>query len=76
MARQSTFLYVEDDPISREVMELMLQGYSQLTILDSSGDFMARIQALPSIPDVIFLDIHMQPHDGCENSRCSPPNRL
>jgi two-component system, cell cycle response regulator DivK len=68
MAPQSTFLYVEDDPISREVMELMLHGlgYSAVTILDSSADFMARIQALPTVPDVIFLDIHMQPHDGFE----------
>jgi len=68
MSQESKFLYVEDDPISREVMQLMLQGlgYSQVTLLDSSVEFMARIQALPSVPDVIFLDIHMQPHDGFE----------
>ena len=27
---------------------------------------MRRIEALPSVPDVIFLDIHMKPHDGFE----------
>ncbi len=68
MVQQAAFLYIEDDPISREVMQLMLQGlgYSRVTILDSSADFMARIAALPSVPDVIFLDIHIQPHDGFE----------
>ncbi len=68
MSQQATFLYIEDDSISREVMELMLAGlgYSQLTVFDNSTDFMSRIAALPSLPDVIFLDIHMAPHDGFE----------
>ena len=68
MGRQPVFLYVEDDPLSREIMEIMLQslGYTQVTMLENSKDFMARIETLPSIPDVIFLDIHMKPLNGFE----------
>jgi two-component system cell cycle response regulator DivK len=68
MMQQPTFLYIEDDPLSREVMAMLLQGlgYSQLTMFEDSVNYMARIEALPAVPDVIFLDIHMQPHNGFE----------
>jgi chemotaxis family two-component system sensor kinase Cph1 len=61
------FLYVEDDPMSRQVMRLLLMrtlGYTQLTIFEDSTDFTARLEALPAKPNVIFLDIHMRPYDG------------
>lgn len=64
-----TFLYVEDDQLSREIMQLLLVnvlGYTQVAIFENSRDFMARVRALPTAPDVIFLDIQMQPHDGYE----------
>jgi two-component system cell cycle response regulator DivK len=68
MIQQPTFLYIEDDPLSREVMAMLLQslGYSQLTMFEDSVDFLARIEALPAAPDVFFLDIHMKPHNGFE----------
>ena len=68
MIQQPAFLYIEDDQLSREVMAMLLQGlgYSQLTMFEDSVDFMARIEALPAVPDVIFLDIHMKPHSGFE----------
>ena len=68
MIRQPMFLYIEDDPLSREIMELMIRGlgYTQITLFENSQDFMQRIEALPSIPDVIFLDIHITPHNGFE----------
>jgi two-component system cell cycle response regulator DivK len=64
-----TFLYVEDDPLSREVMELLLKqvlGYTQVITFGSSNDFMQQMRALANVPDVVFLDIQMQPHDGYE----------
>ncbi len=64
-----TFLYVEDDPMSREVMRLLLVdmlGYEQVTIFEDSADFLAKIEALSDPPKVIFLDIHMQPMNGFE----------
>ncbi len=68
MDQQPLFLYIEDDPLSREIMDMILQslGYTRIAMFDSSQDFMTRIEALPSLPDVIFLDIHMKPHNGFE----------
>jgi CheY-like chemotaxis protein len=66
---EPVFLYVEDDVTSREVMEMLLMyslGYSNYTILPDSEGFMSKLQALAKKPDVIFLDIHMQPHNGFE----------
>ncbi len=61
------FVYVEDDPLSRQVMQMLLVralGYKQLTILEDSTDFMQRVEALAPRPNVFFLDIHMQPLNG------------
>ena len=69
MNEQATVLYVEDDPQSRKVMRMVLKGRMNLphvTILENSEDFAQRLEALDPKPDVIFLDIHMQPHDGFE----------
>jgi CheY-like chemotaxis protein len=62
-------LYVEDDPGSREIMELMLcqaMGLTNVTIFSDSHDFMARVHALRPIPHLILLDIHVPPHNGFE----------
>jgi two-component system cell cycle response regulator DivK len=67
MVAKPSFVYVEDDPLSRQVMELLLArglGYSNLIVFEDSRDFMARLEALPTQPDAIFLDIHVRPHDG------------
>jgi len=63
------FLYVEDDPMSRQVVKILLTkglGYAaeDVTIFADSTDFLARLRGLPASPDVILLDIHMQPLDG------------
>lgn len=61
------FLYVEDDMFSREVISLMIQdvlGYDQLTIFESSRNFKERICQLSPQPNIIFLDIQIQPYDG------------
>ncbi len=62
-----SFLYVEDDPLSREVMQMIMEnamGVQHLTIFEDSSHFMARLYALDPRPDLLLLDIHMQPHDG------------
>jgi CheY-like chemotaxis protein len=64
-----TFLYVEDDELSREIMQLLVVkalGYPYLTLFESNVNFMEQVRALPRIPDVIFLDIQMYPYDGYE----------
>lgn len=63
------FVYVEDEALSRAVMEILMVrglGYNNLTIFEDSTDFMAKMENLPEVPDVIFLDIHVQPYSGFE----------
>src|SRR5258708_37208152 len=62
-----SFLYVEDDPPSREVIKILLRrvlGTPDITVFEHSADFMQCIEALPKVPDVILLDVHIRPDDG------------
>lgn len=67
MNDQPAVLYVEDDPLSRRVMSMLLAGrlgLSDVTIFDDSTDFEARVDALDPKPDIVFLDIQVEPYDG------------
>jgi CheY-like chemotaxis protein len=69
MDREIHVLYVEDDAKSRQVMELLLQSRMKLenvTLFDDSQNFIERIAALNPRPDVVLLDIHVEPLDGFE----------
>lgn len=69
MTDQPVVLYIEDDPQSREVMRVMLyeeMGITNVFILDSSEDLVARVDAFDPKPTIIFLDIHMEPLNGFE----------
>jgi CheY-like chemotaxis protein len=68
MGTEEVFLYVEDDPLSREVMQMIVEiGMSkQVAIFENSANFMNQLRALPKMPTVILLDIHMEPYDGFE----------
>jgi len=61
------YLYVEDDPMSRQIMQITIEngvGSKNIIIFDNSTDFMARMTHLPHIPTIILLDIHVRPYDG------------
>lgn len=63
------YLYVEDDRLSRNVMETVLRdmlGVTSYTIWESSEDFLHRLSHLNPLPDVILLDIQLEPFDGFE----------
>lgn len=63
----TSFLYVEDDPTSREVMQIMLKdmlGYKNVTLLENSEHFEECLDTITPQPDLIFLDIHVRPVDG------------
>ena len=69
MLHNPSFLYVEDEALSRIVMEMLMVrglGFKNLTIFEDSEQFMERVEALPQKPDVFFLDIHIKPHSGFE----------
>ena len=60
-------LYVEDEPRSRRVMNMTLKarmGLSEVHIFEDSENFLERVKALSPQPQVVFLDIHVPPHDG------------
>lgn len=69
---EPTIVYFEDDLLSREVMRACLTrglGYHSVAIFESSDNFAAKLSQVASRPDVIFLDIHMEPIDGFEMLR-------
>ncbi|GAB1420502.1 response regulator [Anaerolineales bacterium] len=64
-----SYLYVEDDPLSREALTIVLKRVMKLDrvyVFENSQDFMSRIMTLPEVPDIILLDIHMEPYNGFE----------
>lgn len=72
MLETLSYLYVEDEPLSREIMHMIMSnviGATKLTIFEDSRDFLARVKALPQTPDMIMLDIHVKPIDGFEMLR-------
>lgn len=69
MQHDPVILYVEDEPMSRQVMQLLITkmlGNNRLTIFEDSYNFIPRLEQLLPKPDIIFLDIHMKPHTGFE----------
>ena|ERR1044071_1321360 len=72
------FLYIENDELSREVMKTLLTrglGYRDLTMFETSARFEQRLEDLTQKPDIIFLDIHMEPIDGFEMLRLIRGNK-
>jgi CheY-like chemotaxis protein len=68
-ANQPFFLYLEDDLASREIMQVLLKevmGFTNVTVFENSANFIERVTSLPTIPDVILLDIHVKPYNGHE----------
>lgn len=66
---EPVFLYVENDELSREVMKALVTrglGYRHIMMLETSLDFEVHLENLTQKPDVIFLDIHVEPMDGFE----------
>lgn len=69
MFNDYVYLYVEDDPLSREALTLVIKRVlkvERLYVFEDSANFMARVKALPEKPDLILLDIHMAPISGFE----------
>jgi len=69
MSDKPVLLYVEDEPLSRQVMQILVNaiwGLEQLTVFEDSRDFLTCLEALSPPPDIILLDIHMKPYNGFE----------
>ena len=67
MTGNHVFLYVEDDALNREAVDLILRrvlGIETLFIFETSAGFMDALKALPQQPDVILFDTYMRPLSG------------
>lgn len=67
MLDDTHFLYVEDDPLSIEVMTITMTTVMNVPnyhVFEHTENFMARLQQLPQKPHVFMLDIHMNPLNG------------
>jgi CheY-like chemotaxis protein len=67
--KEPGILYVEDDPMSREVVQLIFQdimGFNNVVYFSDSSNFIERVRALPKVPDIFFLDVQVQPYNGYE----------
>jgi CheY-like chemotaxis protein len=72
MYNEHGFIYVEDDPLSRDVMQMMLGTVIKaphFMILSDSQDFLNKVQNADFTPDFFLLDIHVTPLDGFEMLR-------
>ena len=64
---QPRVLYVEDDPKSCEIMDVLLGkflGLRDYVIMEDSVDFLERLAELPIEPDIFLVDILMEPTNG------------
>lgn len=69
MYGKRSVLYVEDDGYSRKIMQILLEQRMKIPIIrifEDSFNFMERVTTLGFVPDVVFLDIHVQPIGGFE----------
>jgi len=67
MLNDHAYLYVEDDPFSRNSLDLVFRrmlGVERMWVFEDSCDFMKRLSDLPEKPDFFLLDIHMKPYTG------------
>lgn len=64
-----SYLYVEDDPMSRDALTLILKRVMKLEkveVFEDSQNFLEKVVALENEPDIFLLDIHMEPYTGFE----------
>lgn len=67
--QEPVFVYIEDDPPSRQIIQVLLtriMKLKHLTIFENSTDLLAKLARLNPQPTIFFLDIQMKPHDGYE----------
>jgi CheY-like chemotaxis protein len=69
MDHKPSVLYVEDDAQSRKVLSMVLvgrMGLPHVTLFEDSMNFLERALALEPRPEIILLDIHVDPLNGFE----------
>ena len=70
MDRVIRVLLVDDDPLVRSALALMLGGQSDIDVVGEAGDGQAGIELVEALqPDVVLMDIRMPGVDGLTATR-------
>ena len=70
MADVTSVLVVDDDPLVRSALTLMLGGDAELTVVGEAPDGAAGLAAFRELrPDVVLMDIRMPVLDGIDATR-------
>jgi two-component system LytT family response regulator len=70
-------LIVDDEPLARERIALMLEDQSDIKIVGQYGDGKSAVRAIKNkAPDLVFLDIQLPEMDGFELIESIPASRL
>jgi CheY-like chemotaxis protein len=66
---EPVFLYIEDDRLSRTVVDVLLKrtmGFKHVYVMSDSEWALQNPELLVPTPTIVFLDIHMKVIDGYE----------
>jgi two-component system, LytTR family, response regulator len=77
MNARTRTLIVDDEPLARDGMRLMLAGLADIDVIGEAGDGVAAVRAIAALkPDVVLLDVQMPGLSGFDVVEQAAPDHL